>query len=264
MFINSLKRSVPCKLLVIAALAALICLNRLVQAAAFVTDIPTLLLVSFGGVLPFEGLSFYESLIAAAPIVAQFVLFGEFISADMPTVSVYIFSRTRKRDVWLFGQLIRLSLLSLLCFCVCIATGVGVGLFAGLRVSSFRILTLSIALLIVTLGAWGMLMICIVAALCIKFKAHTVISAGAVVFIVWVFTMNFIPAPASQYILPLTPMSNALLAAHSGVSQIEFLTARLGEISYIFPLWWSAVYFVVWAAMFVFIVRRRITVIDFM
>ena len=260
---NNYKRTVLYKLLIMMVLSLLICLNRMAVASAFITDIPALLLVAFGGALPFEGIGFYESLIVAIPIVTKFILFSEFVSADMPTVSVYIFSRTRNRAVWLFNKLAKLALLSALCSYTCIGMGICVGFFAGLNVNSYLKLVSAIQLLTVTWVAWSMLMVCVVAVICIKHKAHIVTAASAGVFIIWVFSVCFIPSPANQYIIPFVPMSNSLLAAHSGIGMLEFLADRLGERAYIFPVWWSIIYFVFIALAFILITRYWIMKTDF-
>jgi hypothetical protein len=257
------KRVLLLKLLVIAVLSALICLNRLAMAGSFISDVPALLLTAFGGAMPFEGLSIYDSLSVAAPVVAQFALFAEYIGADMPTVSVYVFSRTRRRDLWLFGKMGRLIGLSLLCHCVLLAAGACVGLLAGLKAGGSGDFLMSIGLLAATSGVWDALMLCPVAVCCLKNKAQSVISVGAGVFIVWVFAVGFLPAQIVQWVAPLAPMTHSLLAAHSDVEALAFLAARLGERTYELPLWWSVLYFVLFTAAFAFVSRRWIMRTDF-
>jgi hypothetical protein len=251
------------KLLCIAVISAGICLNRLVQIGALITDVPTLLLAAFGGAIPFHGLSIFDALLASLPVVAQFLLFAECIGEDLPTVSVYVFSRTRRRDLWLFGKMGRLALLSLLCYCVLLAAGVAVGLFAGLKIPGLWDFSVTIVLLFATSGLWGAWMLCLIAVCCVKNKAQTVISASAAALFIWFFTINIFPASALRRIAPWAPMTHSLLATHSDVYRIDFLAARLGERTYALPLWQSAVYFVFCAAALLFVSRLWIMRTDF-
>lgn len=249
------------KFAIAAALALLICLNRFSILPAYITDISSLLLVSFGAVLPFEGIAFFESLIAMLPLTAQMILFAEYIGADISTVSVYIFSRTARRDKWLFAKIAKLAGISVLFNAVCLAVGVIFGLAAGLGVSAE--LPVTLALLFVTMFTWSALIVCVIAVCAVKIKSSIVLSVSAPAFMIWVFLINFIPRGISRWLVPLIPISNELLAAHSDVTQLEFLSARLGESSYTLPLWWSVVYFVICASAFLVLSRRWIMKTDF-
>jgi hypothetical protein len=249
------------KLSIAAALSLLMCLNRLAQMRGYITDISSLLIVTFGAALPFEGIAFFESLVAMLPLTAQMILFAEFIGADIPTVSVYIFSRTDRRDRWLFGKIAKLAGVSFLFNTIAMATGAAVGVCNGLEYT--RELPATLLLLLLTVFLWDALFLCVVAVCAVKLKASLVLSVSVPAFMAWVFSINFIPGGVAEWLVPIVPMSHGLLAAHSGVTQLQFLANRLGESAYGLPLWWSCVYFVMCAAAFLIMSRRWIMNTDF-
>jgi hypothetical protein len=128
---NGIKNLLP-KFIIAAGLAVIICLNRIEHAQSYVDNIPALLIVAFGGVLPFEGIAFYESVVAITPMIAHIVMFAEYISGDLPTVSIYVLPRIGKRDRWFFGEVIRLAAVSILYYALYIAIGIIMGICFGI------------------------------------------------------------------------------------------------------------------------------------
>ena len=250
------------KYVVAVILSVLICLNRISQSSGYIIDVSSLLLVTFGGVLPFNSIAFYETLIAITPFVAQMVLFSEFISADMATVSVYIFSRTSRRSSWLFNKILCLTTNSIIYYCLCLSTGIMTGKGIGLKITNEIII--AIALLLITMVAWNTLMMCVVAVCTIKIKPSKVLTISISVFITWIFFMNLIPSRIAWWIVPLVPMSNGLLAAHNRINQLDFLALRLGESNYNLPLYWSVAYFILCCAVFLITSRLWIMRTDFL
>ncbi|MDR0919930.1 MAG: hypothetical protein LBM93_11935 [Oscillospiraceae bacterium] len=246
--------------------AVLIALNRLpslpfYENDGYKNDVSTLLIVCLGGVIPFDGIAFYEIVIALIPLVSQMIFFSEFISSDFDTISVYVFSRTKKRDKWLFKRMLLLTGISFAYSMTLVLTVIAVGGLNGLLIN-YNILT-AIALLFFTMFIWSALFVNIIAVFSLKIKTKTLLSISITVFTTWIFSVNFIPTVVSKWLAPIIPITHELLASHSNIAELDFLANRIGERNYLITMLGSNLYFIICLVVFILISRYFIMRTDF-
>ena len=250
------------KFAIAAVLAVVMCLNRASAFGDAISDVNALLVTAFGGAVPMGSISFYASLIAMLPLVTHLTFFVDYLSSDMSTVAVYVFSRTKRRGRWLFKRMAGLCALSAAYYAVCFASGAAAGLAMGLEVPALESFLATLALLFATAAAWGTLFVMAAALLAIKCKSSLVLSAGISAWAAWIFAFPLIPAPAAGWAVPIVPMSHALLAAHDAEAA-AFLDSVLGEKAFNISLSQSMAYLAVCSLIFALASWRWVATADF-
>jgi hypothetical protein len=235
----------PKLLLLAIGLSVLVSLFNLSTLGRFITDTPSLLTANFGGALSFsQSVSFSRLLVTILPFFVQVLLFAEFISADITTVSVYVFSRTSRREKWLFGRLLRLVGYSVFFYAALFAVTIIIGWRCGLPLDGTAKILVE---LLLTLVAWSTLFVMVIGVLCLKIKPSLVVTIGLFTYTAWIFIFPVLPDTVAAWLVPLVPLSHTFLAAHS-LTAIEPFALIIGDRAFTMTLAGSAVYLAAWIA----------------
>ena len=206
-----------------------------------------LLLISYGGLVAWDGLYILQALAFCLPFFVQLFIFANSLNDEFGIACVYIFPRRDTRTKWLIKNYIKIALRSLIFYLVQFITVLIISIFLGYEFDLMASIGV-IAVLLITTALVNTTMTLIACALSLRNRTSFVVSIFIGIYFASIF---FIPLlKNAPMVLSLIPFSHAIALYHTiPLSEIAELSPPVETI----PLWHTFIYMAVIAAVLLII-----------
>ena len=181
-----------------------------------------LLLISYGGVVSWDGLFILSALAFCLPFFMQLFLFANSINNEFNIACVYIFPRKANRIKWLFVNYYKIALHSIIYYLVQFFTVIIIALLLGYSVDILNLINVFI-ILFLTLVITNSVITLITCMLSLRNNTSIVVSMFIAVYFACIFFLpNLKDIPS---LLPYIPFTHAIALYHdlpiNGISSLS-------------------------------------------